>query len=338
MSAETASPEAIIQIGLGFWGSKTLLSAVELGLFSELAAGPLDGEALRRRLGLHERSARDFFDALVALGMLDRRDETYANTPASDLYLDRAKPSYVGGLLEMANRRLYGFWGHLTEALKTGEAQNESKHTGQSPFAVVYADPAGLEGFLKAMTGVSLPTARAIAGTFPWQDYSNFADIGCAQGGFAVTLAKAQPHLAGIGFDLPPVRPVFEKYVGEQGLAGRLRFEPGSFFEQPLPRADVVVMGHILHDWDLAQKRLLLAKAYAALPAGGACLVYDMIIDDDRRRNAGGLLMSLNMLIETPGGFDYTGADCMAWMREAGFRETRVQHLVGAHSMAIGIK
>jgi hypothetical protein len=338
MSTESLSPDSILQLGTGFWASKTMLSAVELGVFSELAAGPLDLETLRRRLGLHERSARDFLDALVALGMLERRAGEYANTPVTDFYLDHAKPTYVGGLLEMFNRRLFAHWAHLTEALRTGLPQNESKGSGESPFAALYADPARLEGFLRAMTGASLPTAQAMAATFPWKDYQSFADVGCAQGGFSVTLAKAQPHLAGIGFDLPPVGPVFEKFVAEQGLSRRLRFEPGSFFEQALPRADVVVMGHILHDWDLAQKRMLLDKAYAALPAGGACVVYDMIIDDERRRNAGGLLMSLNMLIETPGGFDYTGADCMGWMREAGFRETRVQHLTGAHSMVVGIK
>ena len=97
-------------------------------------------------------------------------------------------------------------------------------------------------------------------------------------------------------------------------------------------------MGHILHDWNLDEKRVLLAKAYEALPAEGALLIYDAIIDDERRRNAFGLLMSLNMLIETPGGFDYTGADCCAWLREAGFRDTYVEHLGGPESMVVGIK
>ncbi|MEA2779392.1 MAG: hypothetical protein QOK29_936 [Rhodospirillaceae bacterium] len=338
MSVERTSPEGVLQLGLGFWASKTLLSAVELGVFSELASGPQDLESLRRRLGLHERSARDFLDALVALRMLERSNGKYSNTPATDLYLDRAKHAYVGGLLEMANRRLYGFWGHLTEALRTGEMQNEAKGGGGDLFAAVYADPAGLEGFLQAMTGVSLPTAQAIAAKFPWRDFQSFADVGCAQGGCPVEIARAHPHLTGIGFDLPPVGRVFEKYVEANGLAGRLRFQPGSFFADPLPKAEVIVMGHILHDWNLEEKRALLRKAHEALPKGGACVIYDTMIDDERRENILGLLMSLNMLIETPGGFDYTGADCMGWMREAGFRETRVVPLVGPHSMATGIK
>jgi hypothetical protein len=117
-----------------------------------------------------------------------------------------------------------------------------------------------------------------------------------------------------------------------------LRFYPGDFFEDPLPTADVLVMGHILHDWGLEEKRLLLQKAYEALPEGGALVVYEALIDDERRENAFGLLASLNMLIETPAGFDYTGADCRSWMRDTGFRESHVEHLVGPDSMVVGIK
>lgn len=332
------TPQFVLQVGMGFFGSKVLLSAVELGLFTLLAEGPQDLDGLRAKLGLHERGARDFLDALVALGMLQRNDGLYANTPDTDQFLDRNKPSYVGGLLEMANARLYGFWGNLTEALKTGQPQNEAKGQTGSPFETMYADPQRLEGFLRAMTGLSLPVARAAAAAFPWADYKSFADIGCAQGGFPVEIARAHPHLNGIGYDLPAVGPIFEAYATAQGVSDRLRFQGGSFFTDPLPSAEVIVMGHILHDWDLAQKRMLIAKAYDALPAGGAFVVYESIIDDERRQNAPGLLMSLNMLIETPGGFDFTGADCIGWMRDAGFGEARVQHLLGPDSMVIGIK
>jgi len=328
-----------MQLGLGFWGSKTLLSAVELGLFTELAKeNSLDAETLSERLMLHPRSARDFLDALVALGMLERDGDRYANTTETDLFLDRAKPSYIGGILEMANARLYPFWGSLTEALRTGQPQNEAKGGGEDFFAAIYADPARLKGFLEAMSGISLGAAIAIANKFPWWQYETFVDVGAAQGGLPVQVALAHEHLSGGGLDLPPVGPVFEEYVDSHGLGDRLRFYPGDFFRDPLPAADVLVMGHILHDWDLEGKRMLLAKAYETLPEGGALIVYDAVIDDDRSENAFGLLMSLNMLIETPGGFDYTGADCASWMREAGFRETRVEHLVGPDSMVVGIK
>ena len=338
MDARPITPERIMELGWGFWGSKALLSAVELGVFTELAGGALALEPLRQRLGLHPRSARDFFDALVALGVLAREDGVYANTPETALYLDRGKPTYVGGVLEMANLRLFGFWNGLTEALRTGAPQNEVKHGGPDLFATIYADPAVLESFLRGMTGVSLPAAQAMAALFPWNEVQSFADIGCAQGGATATIAAAHPHLAGIGFDLPVVQPIFEAYVRAQGLEERVRFRAGDFFAGALPAADVLIMGHILHDWDLGQKRVLLDKAYAALPEGGRLIVYEALIDDERRENAFGLLMSLNMLIETPGGFDYTGADCMGWMRDAGFRDARVQHLVGPDSMVIATK
>jgi hypothetical protein len=332
------SPDAIMQLGSAFWASKTLLSAVELGLFSELASsGPLDAEALRTRLDLHPRSARDFFDALVALGMLEREDGRYRNTAETELFLDRAKPSYVGGLLEMLNARLFGFWNSLTEGLRTGEPQNEAK-TGGNLFDAIYSDPALLSGFARAMSASSIGPAQAIASKFPWERYKTVIDIGCAEGCVPVQVALAHQHMGGGGFDLPPVGPLFAEYVADAGLGDRLRFYPGDFFGDTLPSADVLVMGRILHDWDMDEKRLLLGKAYAALPEGGALIVYEAIIDDDRRENALGLLMSLNMLIETPGGFDFTGADCRGWMAEAGFNETYVENLVGPISMVVGIK
>jgi hypothetical protein len=333
------TPDRILQLGLGFWGPKVLLSAVELGVFTELAHGPAEFAPLTRRLGLHPRSARDFLDALVALGVLERDGNRYANTLETDFFLDRAKPSYVGGLLEMTNARLYGFWGHLTEALRTGKPQNESKtDPGASPFQALYADPARLRSFLQGMTGISLGAAQVIARKFPWRDYRTFVDVGGAQGALAVQAALAHPHLTGTNFDLPVVGPIFEEYAASFGLGQRLSFVAGDFFQDPLPAADVLVMGHILHDWNLEQKKALIAKAYAALPAGGSLLIYEALIDDERRHNGFGLLMSLNMLIETPGGFDYTGADCQAWLREGGFRQTRVEHLIGPDSMVVGVK
>ena len=326
-----------MQLGVAFWGSKALLSAVELRLFAVLSDGPLDAEQLRERLGLHPRGATDFFDALVALGMLERVDGRYSNTPETDLYLDPAKPTYMGGLLEMANSRLYPFWGSLTDALRTGRPQSEAK-TGGDFFGSVYADPDRLAQFAGAMSGLSAHAARAIAAKFPWRDYGSVIDIGCAEGAVPVTIAQAHPHLTGGGFDLPPIGPIFDAYVARAGLAHRLHFTPGDFLEDPLPSADVLVMGHILHDWDLDEKRMLLEKACAALPDGGRLIVYDAIIDDDRRTNAFGLLMSLNMLIEGPVGFDYTGADCRGWMADAGFRESYVEHLVGPDSMVVGVK
>jgi len=331
------SPEKIMNVGLGFWSSKTLLSAIELELFTHLAKNPLPSEALREELGVHPRSARDFFDALVAMGFLLREKDLYRNTPETDLYLDKAKQTYIGGILEMANGRLYSFWGSLTEALRTGKQQNESKQGGEI-FEVLYSDPKRLKSFLNGMTGLSRLSGKAIAERFPWQRYQYFIDVGCAQGAVPLELALAHPHLQGAGFDLPQVEPIFKEYIAAHGLSERIKFRSGNFMKEPLPPADVLVMGHILHDWDLETKQMLLAKAYQALPAGGALIVHESLIDDARQQNSFGLLMSLNMLIETPGGFDFSGADCIQWMLDAGFKEAYAEPLGGPNGMVVGIK
>jgi hypothetical protein len=336
VSTSPVTPDHILQSGFAWWGSKTLLSAIDLGVFSELAAaGSLRGDELRDRLGLHPRGARDFFDALVALEFLEREDGRYRNTPATDAFLDRAKPAYVGDFLQMAGNR--PTWHGLSAALRTGEPQHEGVG-GDDFFDAVYPDPEKVGEFLRAMSANSAGTAQALATGFPWADVASLADIGCAEGMVPATLAHEHPHLDCVGFDLPVVRPHFERFAERAGVGDRVRFRAGDFFTDPLPHADVLILGHVLHDFDLERKRLLLAKAYDALSEGGSLIVYETLIDDDRREHAFGLLMSLNMLVESRGGFDFTGADCQSWMADAGFTTSRVEHLVGPVWMVVATK
>jgi hypothetical protein len=269
--------------------------------------------------------------------MLDRdASGRYANTPETDLYLDRRKLSYVGGELEHFGKYVFPHWSSLTAALQTGEPQSGARSVGH--YSALYADPATLETLVRGMTGGTLPVANTLTASFPWQDYKTFLDVGTAQGCLPVQVVLAHPHLTGGGFDLLPVKPHFDSYVQQHGLSDRLRFHPGSFLDDPLPAADVVVLGRILHNWDLTTKRMLLKKAYEALPAGGALIVYERLIDDGRRINAPALLASLNMLIMTAGGFDFTAADCMSWMRDAGFHLPYTQPLTPEISMVVGSK
>ncbi len=318
--------------------SKVLFSAIEFGLFTELAKESMDAAEIQKRCGLHPRGVRDFLDTLVALRMLERRGEIYSNTSETDFYLDRAKPTYIGHYIEIQSLRGYQLFDKVSEALRTGEPQNEIKSGDEDWVDAMYRTPERLRFFLRGMTGHSLPSAMAIARKFPWEKYRTFADVGTAEGCLPVQVAMAHPHLVGEGFDLPAVRPFFDEYVASFHLQDRVKFRVGDFFKEPLPAADVLVMGMILHDWNLDVKMALLKKAYDALPRGGALIVYDHLIDDERRKNIAGLLMSLIMLVETQGGFDYTGADCCKWMREAGFSETRVEQLTGIESMVVGIK
>jgi precorrin-6B methylase 2 len=327
----------IIELGHAFRASRTLLSAVELGVFTILADGPAEIERLIERAGLHTRGARDFLDALVALDLLVR-DESgrYANSADADLYLDRRKGSYVGSLLERFGSRDYAVWDSLTAALRTGEPQYDQSVVNN--FAPLYADATARELYVRGMTVRTQPVARALAACFPWNEHRTLIDVGTAQGCLPVEIALAHDHIIGGGFDLPALCTTFDEHVQRHGLADRLRFYPGNFLEEPLPQADVLVLGRVLHNWDLATKKMLLRKAYDALPRGGRLIVYERLIDDERRSNAAGLLSSLQMLLASTGGFDFTGADCMGWMREAGFREPQVRPLVEHQSMVIGQK
>lgn len=347
-SMESASggitPDHILQLGLGFFGSKALLSAVELGVFPTLSSkGPLTWKALEAELNLHHRSSRDFFDALVALKVLERNGDdpdsaTYRNSPASEAFLVPGKRGCVSGILNMANARLYPFWNELTAALRDGSPKNEASKGGDI-FAAVYGDPNNLRVFLEAMSGISNGANTTMAAKLDLCNVKTLCDVGCAQGDLVVEMAKAHQSIQCIGFDLPPVEPIFNEYVAKAGLSARVRFEAGDFFKQSLPAADVITMGHILHDWGLEDKRMLLRKAFEALPSGGRLVLHEALIDDARRENASGLLMSLNMLIETREGFDYSAADARVWLAEAGFsKDITIESLPGSDSMIIAKK
>ncbi|MBZ4321398.1 methyltransferase domain-containing protein [Streptomyces sp. SCA2-4] len=327
-----------MRIAMGFMASKVLLVAARLDLFTVLSQGPLDADALGARTGVHPRAARDFFDALVALGALDRSAGRYANTPAAERHLVRGRPACVGGFLEMTDTAVYGLWGRLEAALRTGAPQNGITDGEDGIYAALYQDPARLALFQQAMTGLSTGSAHALAEAVDWSRHRTVADIGCAEGAVLTHLLRRHPHLRGTGFDLPAVGAGFRRRADESGLADRLSFTPGDFFADPLPRADVLVLGHILSGFTPSRAGALLRKAHAALPEGGLLVVYEMLLDDDRRENAQGLLMSLTMLLETPGGGVFTGAECRRWLTEAGFRDVRVRHLAGPESMVAGVK
>jgi hypothetical protein len=262
----------------------------------------------------------------------------YANTPATAAFLDKKAPAYVGGILEMANARLYPFWGDLTTALKTGKPQNESKNASTSLFDELYRDPARLEQFMEAMAGVQIGGFMALASKFDFSRFKTLADVGGANGMLASLVAKQHPNLRCASYDLPVVVPIAKRKIAERGLSDRVAAEPLDFLKQDFPQADVITMGNILHDWNLEHKKMLIGKAFRALPAGGALIAVENVIDDDRRANAFGLMMSLNMLIETGDGFDYTGAQFNEWCGEAGFSRCELLHLAGPTSAAIAWK
>jgi predicted O-methyltransferase YrrM len=335
-------PSQIMQVGTGFMASKTLLSAVELDLFTTLGAGAMSGDELAERLALDSRAVPDFPDALVALGLLERdgegSDARYRNTEATAAFLDKTSPTYIGGILEMCNARLYRFWGDLTEGLRTGKPQNEIRHTGKPMFEELYSDPDRLEQFMNAMSAISMGGFQALAQKFDFSKFETLCDVGGATGQLSIIVASRHPHMRCTTFDLPVVEPIARRTIEAAGLADRVTAAAGDFFTDPLPKADVITMGLILHDWNLERKMHLIEAAYDALPDGGAFIVVENLIDDARRSNVFGLLMSLNMLIEFGDAFDFTGADFAAWCKHVGFSETQTMPLAGPTSAAIAFK
>ena len=342
MSVSEPNPSAILQTAFSFWSSKVLLTAVEFGVFTRLAHRRLTGAELGAELKLHPRAIADFFDALVAMRFLEREGDgpsaKYFNTPEGALFLDQNSPRYVGGILVMLNARLFKFWNDLPEALRTGKPQNEVKHGAKGIFEELYADLPKLEQFLGAMTGLSRINFEAFAAKFDFSKYKTLCDVGGATGLLCIEVAQKHPHLKCTSFDLPPVEPIAKKHIAAAGLDSRVAPASGDFFKDPLPKADVITMGMILHDWNLEKKMHLIRAAYDALPPGGALVAIEALIDDARRENVQGLLMSLNMLIEFGDAFDYSGADFRKWCGEVGFKRFEVIHLAGASSAAVAYK
>jgi hypothetical protein len=335
-AAERRSPDRLLDIGFAFRGAKTLMSAIEFDVFTALSKGPAECDVLMNRLGIHPRGARDFFDALVAMRLL-RRDQLgrYSNSSDCERYLNRNSPDYLGDLFEHLNTRMYDIWGRLSHALRSGSPQSGA--LGNGGYAALYTNTRALSQFVRAMTAGSLMPAKALAAEFAWHKYTTFIDIGTAQGCVPVEIARAHPHLVGGGFDLPEVHAEFSAYVNDRGLASRLTFYNGDFFKHDLPSADVLIMGRILHNWGLATKKMLLHKAYRTLPSGGALIVYDPMLDEDRA-NSHALFASLTMLLETQEGFEYTATECLGWLDEAGFCGMHTIRIDAGHMAMIGYK
>lgn len=336
------NPSSILQTAFGFWHSKVLLTAVEFRLFTILGDRALTGTELGAALDLHPRAIADFFDALVAMKFLNREGDgpqgKYSNTPEGALFLDEKSPRYIGGILIMLNARLFKFWNDLPEALRTGLPQNETKNGGKGIFEELYADLPKLEQFMGAMTGISRLNFEVFAEKFDFSKYQTLCDVGGATGLLSIEAAKRNEHLKCVSFDLPPVEPIAQKHIALAGLEGRVATASGDFFKDPLPKADVITMGMILHDWNLEKKMHLIRAAYDALPPGGALVAIEALIDDARRENVQGLMMSLNMLIEFGDAFDYTSADFRGWCEQVGFKRFEVVHLAGPSSAVIAYK
>jgi len=341
------NPSKIMQVGMGYWASKVVLTAVKFELFTLLANEPLPCKIIKEKLGLHcaDRHVYDFLDALVSLGFLERSglldDAKYANAADTGFFLDKNRPTYMGGILEMANNRLYKFWGDLEEGLKTGLPQNEGKgkeHGNMEFFTELYKDETRLKEFVDAMTGIQTGNFVALVNKFDFSRYNSLLDVGGADGWLSIQVCLKHPGLQCTTFDLPPVEPLAKNKVARFNLSNRISVVSGSFLTDDFQKADIITMGNILHGVDEQTKQNLINKAYGAINDGGVLIAIENVIDNDRRQNTFGLLMSLNMLIENGDAFDYTLNDFERWTRVAGFKRTELIALTGPANAAIAYK
>jgi precorrin-6B methylase 2 len=345
-TAVSLNPSKIMQTGMGFWASKVLLTAVKFKLFTLLSPQSLPAKEIKQQLKLKcsERHVYDWLDALVSLGFLERKglleNASYSNAEDTDFFLDKNKRSYMGGILEMGNSRLYKFWDDLDEALLTGKPQNEAKDSGGNMFFFedLYKDEAALQEFMDAMSGIQTGNFMALTRKFDFNKYKTLLDVGGADGWLSIQVCLNHPDIQCISFDLAPVVAVAQKKIEGFGLSNRIKVVGGDFLKNLFPKADLITMGNILHGMDEETKQQLVQKVYDTLPEGGAFMAIENIIDNERRQNTFGMLMSLNMLIENGDAFDYTFNDFERWTKTAGFKKVELLPLAGPTSAAIAYK
>ncbi|MFI9388402.1 methyltransferase [Kutzneria sp. NPDC052558] len=328
---EITSSADLLRLGMSFSTAKCLLTGVRVGLFDALADGPLETAEVRAELGLHERGVRDFLSVLVNLGLLERDGDRYRNSAVSDRYLVRNSPSYVGGFLERADRMLYPAWGRLDEMLRTG------RPTSEADYLEMISDPGRLRQFLGMMDALTTMLAPELAQSVDWSRHRSVLDLGGARGNLVAGLVKAHPHLRGGVFDLPAMVEPFAEHMNRLGLADRVDFHPGDFFRDELPASEVIVIGHVLHDWAPPQCRAIIGKAYDALKPGGVLVVYDRMIDDELTDQTN-LLVSLSMMLTTEGGGEYTAREYRTWLEDAGFRVGAPRALGETDTLLVSVK
>ena len=315
---ELPSAVPLMALSTGFWAFKTLAAAHELDLFSRLAGGAgITVAELTEALGLHPRPAEMLLTGCAALGLLEKTDGRYRNTPLSEAYLVRGKPYYFGGFVQMADKRLYAGWDKLTEALRTNRPTTWDPAAQSSAFDG--EDPTMLATFWEAMHSLSTMTARKLGEAVDLGDFHRLLDIGGGSGAYDVELCKQYGALSATVFDLPHVAAIAAQKIAEAGLTDRIETVGGNFFEQLPGDHDVHLLSMILHDWDEAKNRTLLRRSFEALPSGGAVVISELLVNDEKTGPVPAALMSLNMLIETEGR-NYTPTEYSAWLEEAGFR------------------
>ncbi|MFY1650057.1 methyltransferase [Solwaraspora sp. WMMB762] len=320
------TPTPLMRLVTGFWSFKTLAAAVELNLFTRLAGGrTITVGQLCDEYGLAERPADTLLAACASLGLLTKQpgSNSYRNAPIAEEFLVADRPYYFGGQVRYCDERTYLPWHRIGEALRTDRPLTWDPDTQESIFADV--DPRIRNLFLEAMYAASIFTARALGDAYDFSAHHRLLDLGGGSGAYPIELCRRYPHLRASVYDLPHVVPVAAEKAAAAGLADRIDTVAGDFFtDEKLPQGhDTILLSMILHDWDEATNRALLARCHDALPSGGTIVVCELLLNPERTGPPEAALMGMNMLVETEGGRNYSETEYADWLADAGFGSIR---------------
>ncbi|MFD8483828.1 methyltransferase [Kitasatospora sp. NPDC059673] len=338
------SPQELIDLANRFAEAQGLLAAMELGVFTELHERPADAAELCERLGLVPRPATDFLHLLVTLGLLEVEDGRFVNSGAAERFLVAGQAGYLGSSLGYYSRLMYPSWSGVAASLRGGAggaAGVDGKPRGDGWTSGFYSsvadDEETLSDFLDGLDSYNSVPGDLLADALDWSRYRTVLDVGGARGNHVAHIAQAAPHLRVGVFDLPQLGPFFDRLMAGAGLAERARFHGGDFFADPLPVADVVIFGDVLHNWSPETRRMLIGKAAQAVRPGGAVLVFDRMMDD-RRSDRAKLIASLSMYLATQGGgSEYLESECRDYLADAGFVDVGTAPFgTAGHVLAVG--
>lgn len=318
MSTEP-TPELVLDYIEAFRRSKVMFTAVQLGVFDQLEAGPQTAAQLAATLKLNVTAAQRLLDACVALQLLTREQDTYLNTASASRYLVSSSPHTFAGYIRYSDRSLFRLWTHLDDSIREGSNRwAQAFGSKNALFDYYYRDPAATADFMRGMHGFGQITSPHIVRAFDLNRFSHLADLGGATGHLALAACETYPNMRATVVDLPSIEAIAREHIAHSTVADRVSFIAADFFADPLPRADLYSLGRILHDWDDRKIYLLLQKIYAALPSGGGLLVAEALLDDNRGGPAYAYMQDINMLVCTDGR-ERTSSEYRVLLEGAGF-------------------
>ena len=308
------TPATIRDLATAFQSSRVLLTGVELRVFSLIGSDGLTSHEVAEQAGCHPGATDRLLNALCALGLLDKRDGSFFNTPDTLRYLVDTSPDYAAGLGHSIG--LWQTWSGLTAAVRSGRPAARS--------AVNDRGDTWLEPFIAAMHYRARVQADPIASMLPIGPTSRVLDVGGGSGAFSMAMAARHPGLRAVVFDLPNVVSLTRQYVAAARLSHEVTVATGDYLVDPLPGGfDLVFLSAVVHSNSSAANAALVAKCASSLNAGGHLAIVDWVMSEDRVAPAGGAMFSLNMLVGTDEGDTFTEQDITGWLVGAGLSDIR---------------